>query len=73
MTPVSEVFDLLDQKAPVGDFQTLAGFVLHRLGRIPAQGDGFDFGGRRFEVAGMDGRRVDRVLVRKLPAKPDTA
>jgi putative hemolysin len=72
-TPVVEVFDLLDATPPPGDFQTLAGFVLQALGRIPAAGDAFEHSGHRFEVAGMDGRRVDRVLVQKLPAEPGAA
>ncbi|MBI4805735.1 MAG: HlyC/CorC family transporter [Desulfovibrio sp.] len=73
MTPVSEVFERLDQEAPEGDFQTLAGFVLHRLGRIPAVAEGFDHGCCHFEVVDMDGRRVDRVLVRKLSSAPEKA
>jgi putative hemolysin len=48
------------------DYQTLAGFVLHRLGRIPAVGDSFEFQGWRFEVVDMDARRVDRVIIRRL-------
>lgn len=67
MTPVAEVFDLLDEDAPHGDFQTLAGFVLHSLGRIPAMAESFEYGAHRFEVVDMDGRRVDRVLVQKVP------
>ena len=46
-----------------GDFHTLAGFVIEKLGRIPAAGDHFMSDGARFEVLDMDGRRVDKVLV----------
>lgn len=66
MTPVGEVFDLIGRDAPEGDFQTLAGFVLSRMGRIPSVADGFEHSGHRFEVVDMDGRRVDRVLVQKI-------
>jgi len=45
-----------------GRFKTLAGFLLYRLGRIPAEGDTADWSGWRFEVADMDGRRIDKVL-----------
>ena len=38
------------------------------LGRVPRTGDVFERGGFRFEVADMDGNRVDRVLVQKRPA-----
>lgn len=45
-------------------YTTVAGFVLHQLGRIPRPADHFDWDGLRFEVVDMDGRRVDKVLVR---------
>jgi putative hemolysin len=45
------------------DFETLAGFVLARLARIPQIGDHFAWNGLRFEIVDMDGRRVDRILV----------
>jgi len=69
MTPAREVFDLLGEPAPEGDFQTLAGFVLARMGRIPGVAESFEHGGYTFEVVDMDGRRVDRVLVQKLPSQ----
>ena len=66
MTPVDEVFALLEEDTPEGDFQTLAGFVLHSLGRIPARTEAFEHAGYRFEVVDMDGRRVDQILVQKV-------
>jgi putative hemolysin len=44
-------------------FNTLGGFVMHMLGRIPAVTDHFDWGSCRFEVMDMDKNRVDKVLV----------
>ena len=46
-----------------GSYQTLAGFVITYLERIPAAADRFEWGGLIFEVVDMDGRRVDKVLV----------
>lgn len=46
---------------------TLGGFVLAQLQRIPREGDHFKSCGHRFEVADMDGRRVDKVLIERLP------
>lgn len=46
-----------------GYYQTLGGFVMAMLGRIPKAGDAFDWDGWRVEVMDMDGRRVDKVLV----------
>lgn len=48
---------------PEGDFETLAGFLLDRLGEIPVAGDRVEEGGWVFEVAAMDGHRVDRVRI----------
>ncbi|HEX2253995.1 MAG TPA: hemolysin family protein [Thermoanaerobaculia bacterium] len=45
------------------DYETVAGFVLGRSGRIPAAGDAFHWSGHRFEVIDMDDRRIDKVLV----------
>jgi len=50
-----------------GSFQTVGGFVMVRLGEVPQAGDHFEWGGFRFEVMDMDGRRVDKVLVTPLP------
>ena len=45
------------------DFQTLGGFVMTRLNRLPRAGDTFAWGDYRFEVVDMDGNRVDKVLI----------
>ena len=45
------------------DFDTLAGFVLHELERIPSTGDKIDWKGFRVEVVDMDGHRIDKLLV----------
>jgi putative hemolysin len=47
------------------EFDTLAGFVLHELERIPKTGDTFDWRGFEFEIIDMDGQRIDKLLVKK--------
>ncbi len=49
-----------------GHYQTLGGFVMTYLGRVPVEADTFEVNGLRFEVMDMDGRRVDKVLVTHL-------
>ena len=49
-----------------GDYETVAGLVLHHLNRIPELGDHFITGGYRFEVIDLDDRRIDKVLVSRL-------
>ena len=46
------------------DFDTLAGFILHELERIPKTGDKLEWRGFRLEIIGMDGHRIDKVLVK---------
>ena len=47
----------------LGDYQTVGGLVMERLGRVPVEGDRFEWEEFSFEVLDMDGRRVDKVLV----------
>jgi putative hemolysin len=49
------------------EYETLSGFMMTQLGRVPLSSDSFDWNGFRFEVMDMDGRRVDKVLVTTLP------
>jgi putative hemolysin len=49
-----------------GDYQTLSGFVMTRLGHILQPAETFDWEGYRFEIMDMDGKRVDKVLVQAL-------
>ena len=53
-----------------GGFETLAGFVLARLQKIPAVGDRFEFEGRRFTVEEMEGNRIAKVKVETLETAP---
>lgn len=70
--PLDDVKDLLDVKQLHDDendedeAQTLGGFVMGRLGRIPRAGDTFESAGWRYEVMDMDGHRVDKVLITKV-------
>jgi CBS domain containing-hemolysin-like protein len=46
-----------------GGVETLAGFVLMRLGHIPKEGESVTYAGRRLTVVQMDGRRIARIRV----------
>jgi putative hemolysin len=62
---------LVVQQMPGEDlesYQTLSGFVLHQMQRIPREGDHFEWGGFRFEIADMDRHRLDKILIQ--PQKP---
>ena len=48
-------------------FETLAGFLLFRLGEIPQPGKSVEYEGRRYTVVEMDRNRIVRVRIEKLP------
>ncbi len=50
-----------------GGVETLAGFLLTRLGRIPVGGESVDYQGRRLTIVEMSGHRIARVRVEKTP------
>lgn len=60
----ADVAKVLDRELPDGPFDTLAGFVVTRLGRMPEVGDTVEWEGLTLTVAALDGRRVDRLQVR---------
>jgi putative hemolysin len=49
------------------EYTTVAGLLLHHMGRLPQIGEALEFGGYRFEVVDMDGRRIDKILVTPRP------
>ncbi|NLG59122.1 MAG: HlyC/CorC family transporter, partial [Gammaproteobacteria bacterium] len=49
------------------DFHTAAGMVIAHFGRIPNTGEWFEWEGWRIEVIDLDGPRIDKLLVQKLP------
>jgi putative hemolysin len=65
LTPIDEFEDVcnLSGLREEGDFDTVAGFVISRFGRLPSTGDRVERNDVVFEVVDMDGRRVDKVLV----------
>lgn len=72
MLPIEEVEQVIGMKnmREGGEFHTIAGFMIDKLGRLPTSGDHFHWEEARFEVVDMDGRRIDKVLVYP-PARPE--
>jgi len=62
--PIDEFEDRLRLRGlrEAGDFDTVAGYALHQLERLPAVGDSFTTPNGRFEILDMDGNRIDKVL-----------
>lgn len=59
---------------PQGDeYETVAGYLLFRLGRIPVTGDSAEYEGRRFTVIEMDFNRIARIRVHRLSPESSKA
>lgn len=72
MDDLEEMFPMLNLPAESErEYQTLGGYLMSQFGRIPQMGDLHEADGLRFEVVDMDGYRVDRVLVAKIPPPQD--
>jgi CBS domain containing-hemolysin-like protein len=75
-TPIEEMAQRLGLVLPEGDYETLAGFLLHELGRIPVRGESVTWHDVEFEILTADRRRIESVQVTlggsrvKTPARP---
>ena len=66
--PADELAEILKIELPDDKtYQTVAGLGLTAFGRLPSAGDTVDMQGWRFEVVDLDGRRIDKVLIAKIP------
>ena len=68
---ILEINDELDVGLPEGSYQTVAGFILDSLGRIPEEGDIVEYKNIRLTVKAMDGVRIDKVELRRIPSSQD--
>jgi putative hemolysin len=59
-----EQFDIPESAIDRGNYHTLGGFAIMQLGKIPISGEHFEWRQLRFEIVDMDGKRVDKVLVK---------
>ena len=53
---------------PEGPYETVAGFVINELGRLPQVDESVEALGQRFTVTELDGRRIARVRLSPAPA-----
>ncbi len=68
---IKEVETLFDVKFPKGPFETVGGFIIYTLGRMPKKGEFVVFDDVRFTVLKTNIRRVQEVLVEKVKNKHD--
>ena len=60
---IDEINDELHLHIPPGDYETLAGFILAQLGRLPAPGESMNYDNASFTVTEMQGPRIKRVEI----------
>lgn len=63
--PTASVSEECGVQFPDGDYDTLAGFIMTHLGRLPAEGEAFDFDGWSFTVSEVQKHRIARVALRR--------
>jgi putative hemolysin len=68
--PVDEMAERLSIPVPQERaYHTTAGFILNRFGHLPDVGESVDVLGWRFEVVDLDGRRIDKILARRIDSR----
>lgn len=72
-TNLDDFAEVTGLELPPGPYDTIAGYLMSRLGRVPDEGDAVDVGGRLITVVDMDGRRVAKVAVNAAPPAPHPA
>lgn len=70
---IPEINEELDLGLPEGDYQTVAGFILDSLGRIPEEGDMVEFENLRMTVKEMNGVKIETVELRRMVFEADGA
>ena len=74
VTPIEDVLHALqlDALPHAEEYETLAGFLMVMLRRVPRRTDSVTFGGYKFEVLDVDSYRIDQVMVSRLPQEATT-
>ena len=62
---LEEANEKMGLNLPPGDYETVAGFILHLLGRIPKQGEQLRYKGMKIIITEMRGRKIEKILVTK--------
>lgn len=68
-TDIEEIEEILNIEIPDGEYDTIAGFIMSELGRIPGEDEHpvIEFAGYTFTVEEVDERRIERVIAERLP------
>lgn len=64
---VEEASEQLGVELPLGEYETVAGFILNLIGRIPREGDQVKYDKLKLVITAMKGRKIEKVMVTKEP------
>ncbi|MEW6033517.1 MAG: hemolysin family protein [Chloroflexota bacterium] len=67
---VEDANEELGLELPDGDYETVAGFILHRLGHIPREGEQLAYKGLKMVVSEMRGMKIERIMFTKAGPSP---
>ncbi|MBA7477171.1 hypothetical protein ES707_12569 [subsurface metagenome] len=70
---IEEANEEMGLELPEGEYETVAGFVLHLLGRIPKQGQQLKYKGLKIVVTKMKGLKIEEILLTKEKKKKDAS
>jgi CBS domain containing-hemolysin-like protein len=75
LTPIAEVAEVLgiDEFEGSEHFETIAGFMMYHLRKVPKRTDALEYKGYRFEVVDIDNYRIDQLLVTRLAPPSEAA
>jgi putative hemolysin len=75
LTPIEEIHITIgiEEIEAEGDYETIAGFVLGRVKGELVVGEAFEFAGHRFEIVDLDDRRIDKILIERIPKESANA
>jgi len=60
---IDDLDQLLSRKLPAGNYETLGGFLMHRLGKVPQRKETVDYDGIKFIIENADQKSIKEVLV----------
>lgn len=69
---LGDLNDLLDSSLSSEDYDSLGGYIMENLDRLPEQGDMFTAEGFQFSVISLDKNRIERVHIIRLPEEKET-
>jgi CBS domain containing-hemolysin-like protein len=69
---IDELNELMETDLPADGFDTLGGFIYHRLGQVPEIGEHLEAPGLEIEILHVEGQRIAKVLMTRVPVEHES-